>query len=567
MSDPNSTDLFDEIAVLRQVLDAQNRLLALRRANGLAFYTPHRKQEMFHRAGDMDFRYVRTGNRFGKSEMGAAEDCSFALGERPWFDKGDIDRTKGIPKHPTKGLIITTDWDKSREVFTEHEGGELGKLFRYLPAGCVKKVFKNSARAVERIVISRPQELGGGESVICVDTVASWKQNSMSQESSAWDWIHVDEPIPEGQWIGCSRGLVDRDGKGWFTCTPLDQPWINRKFLPTNRTVIKQGEAFSQDLEFEGEHVKTWMVTGSMDDNPHNSKAAIAKFMLDLERTPEQTACRRNGTPLAMSGLVIPEFSIADHVYTKNPRGWDAPDVPPRNYTIRIAIDPHPKKPIAVLFLATSPQGYTYAYHEIFKAVLVSDICEEILARTKGYYVQDCLIDPIAKTNDPVDNSCMMDEFLAKGVWCVCATKAKEEGILKVRERFRERVSSHPTLFVGSHMTRFLYEIDNWVYDPTTDKPIKKDDDIMENLYRLALTELDYVSPDGTTIRKPRETDPEEYLSTVLRNDLQRDSDFGEQELDTEEDPDVVTTRQKTPFEQRVALNRKTARKAHHDSY
>lgn len=562
-------DLQEQLQLLREIDRLQRAEEKLRQDYGLAFYKPHRKQELFHRAGDYKFRYARTGNRFGKSQMGAAEDVSFAIGERPWFDSGDSDRTKGIPNHPTKGLIITTDWDKSREIFTEHEGGEVGKLFQYLPAGSVKKVWKNSARAIERMVIGRPRELGGGESIIQIDTTASYKQNALSQESSLWDWIHVDEPIPEGQWKGASRGLMDRKGKAWFTCTPLDQPWMNRKFMPNNSTQFDESRPYVQDIRFEDVVIKTWMMVGSTDDNPYISKEGIATFMHDLARSPEEEACRRHGKPMALSGLVFPEFLMSPspegHVYWDCPKGWDAVNRPPKDYTIRLAIDPHNRIPMAVLFCAVSPTGRIYFYDELFVPWLIPELCEEIVARTKGYYIQDSLIDPFAKTRDPLDDSCMMDEFIKFGVWCTEASKAKGEGILRARDFLRSRTNGTPTMQIGAHLKRFLFEIDNWVYDPDTFKPLDKDDHIMEDFYRLCLTDLTFVSPDGVAVPRYRETNPDLLVETLLRNELQQDSDFQEQDLD--EDADVVVTRQRTAQEARWRSHRLAAKRKHHDAY
>jgi len=425
-------------------------------------------------------------------------------------------------------------------------------------------------RAVERLVIARDRAHGGGESVICVDTTASYKQNKMSGESSAWDWIHIDEPIPEGQWIGASRGLVDRDGKAWFTCTPLDQTWINDKFVPSQRLRLEGKDSYSQELVFENTKVTTWMMTGSMDDNPHNTPKSIAKFMLDLESDPASTACRRHGIPLAMSGMVYKEFQPAVHVYHSIPKGWSAADVPPRNYTIRLAIDPHPRIPTAVLFIATSPLGISYVYHEIFRDMLIPDVCDEILARTKGYEIQDCLIDPLANTRNPVDDSCMKDEFFRKGVWCVEATKAKSEGILKVREFLRERIGKsstnpegYPGIFFGAHLTRTLWEFDHWVYDTVTNKPMDGNDHMMENLYRLALTQLEYVTTSGTAIPKLKEQSAERFIDAVLRTDSQTHDDF--QEYDAEENEVFPTTRSSLSSVRTIA--RRAARNRHHDAY
>ena len=53
---------------------------SLRQAYGINFYRPHAKQDKFHRAGDKVGRYVRTGNRGGKTKCGAAEDVAWLLG-------------------------------------------------------------------------------------------------------------------------------------------------------------------------------------------------------------------------------------------------------------------------------------------------------------------------------------------------------------------------------------------------------------------------------------------------------------------------------------------------------
>ena len=52
---------------------------------GINFYRPHAKQDKFHASGDKTGRYVRTGNRGGKTKCGAAEDVAWLLGGRVWY--------------------------------------------------------------------------------------------------------------------------------------------------------------------------------------------------------------------------------------------------------------------------------------------------------------------------------------------------------------------------------------------------------------------------------------------------------------------------------------------------
>ena len=93
-----------QAALLRRKLDAVKR-------DGLPFYRPHPKQERFHRSTALR-RGAFTGNRFGKSTMGCAEDCAWLRGERPWVAIDDPARRSGVPQHAIKGLVIVNDWDK-----------------------------------------------------------------------------------------------------------------------------------------------------------------------------------------------------------------------------------------------------------------------------------------------------------------------------------------------------------------------------------------------------------------------------------------------------------------------
>ncbi len=472
-----------ELIALRRKKKLLQNEKELRRKNGLAFYKPHPKQDVFHRAGKHRRRYCRTGNRFGKSDMGAAEDCAFALGERIWYPKDDPARYEGIPKHPTKGLIIVTDWDKAEEIFTSlEEGDRKGKLFRFLPHSRIKKIDKNHSGNICRIVV---ESIHGGDSVIYLDTVASYKNNKMGSESSDWDWIHVDEPIPKGMWKAVARGLVDRRGSAWFTCTPVTEMWINDMFIPPSRT----RDTF--DVPFVNAQDR-WVVTGSMRDNPYLTEAAIQDYIDDLD--DDEKECRINGIPSALLGVIYKQFSPELHIYRGTPHGWEAPDKPPKDYTIRYAIDPHPKVPHAVLFTATSPLGVTYVYKELFLKTTIGDLSIGINDILEGYDPYQSLCDPIAFLENPEDKSTWADTFFANGLLVEKATKELAHGILKTQEKLREKTSD------GSLAIRFsedlqetLYEFDRYVWNPDDEKPEKNcPDHMMENLYRLVLTGLSY---------------------------------------------------------------------------
>lgn len=467
------------------------RLKALKEGNGLAFYKPHSKQELFHSAAWAKLRYLRTGNRFGKSTCGAAEDCAYALGQRIWYPAEHPNRTLGIPKHSTKGLIIVSDWDKAREIFTSQERGQgQGKLFKLLPGKSIKHIHKNQAGEIDCIHV---ESLYGGVSMIYIDTVKSFLSNPMGQESSDWDWIHVDEPIPKDQWVANSRGLVDRNGSAWFTCTPLNYMWINDMFIP--RTRIR--EEFLDGLSDKAR--SKWVLTGSMFDNKSLKAEGIEMFIQSLSE--EEKAARLYGKPRALAGTIYSEFEYDRHVYIDTPHGWKDHDQPPENYTIRVSIDPHPKTPHAVLYAATAPTGEVFFYQETFRKTLIDDLCDEIHDKTFHKAPYRVICDPFAFQENPVDGTMWANVFWQKGIMIEKAPKMLTAGIQEVKRQLR----MEKNWYFSSALMYTLMEFDRYVWDPKKEKPIDEHDHLMECLYRLALTGLEYVDmePDHQSAYEP----------------------------------------------------------------
>jgi hypothetical protein len=511
------------LALLRREVALEKRIQQLQSENELEFYKPHGKQILFHIAGALyHYRYGRTGNRFGKSEMGAAEDVSYALGYRPWWKQGttlrsllpvvdhkgnvlateamyteeqlNLDmRTAGIPNHPTKGVIITTDWDKSTEVFTEvAQGPTKGKLFKYIPKSRYINSEKNHSGAIDTI---RVRHISGGVSVIRLDTVKSFKQNPLGSESGDNDWAHFDEPIPHEMYNAIIRGFIDRDGCAWFTCTPLTEPWIDEKFIPDTEQLSKEDLGVVENGDF-------WMMTGSTNDNPHNTPEAVERVMSQYPEEEQET--RRSGIPKAYFGLVYGnEFVWNVHVRgsLRNPVppvGWSSWDRPPKDFCLRFAIDYHPRKPHHVLFIATSPQEYHYVYAEIFLSCLMVDLVGEIRCTLQlNDPTVPGLIDPLADTPNRVTDITPLEEVLRLGLPVIPATKDPHNGILKVKSLLKQRDRmGNPMLQVNPECRRFLMEISRgYIWDGETNKPVKDKDDAMENFYRLCLQGLHYIEP------------------------------------------------------------------------
>lgn len=489
----------EDTLILRQKIEARKKQRDLMKQFGLLFYQPHRKQSMFHEAAEYRFRLARCGNRFGKSDMGVSEDLAFALGERPWYPKEDPRRYVGIPTHPTKGLVIAADDDKIDEIFTGNGSkGHVGKIWKKIPKELVVGTPKRSSSGT---IVSLRIKGKYGESVIDFDTRTAFKNNPMGAESSDYDWVHVDEPIEEAHWKAILRGLTDRGGKAWFTCTLIEQPWISDFFFPSFE---QQMEESYVEIDPDTGRKKRWVITGSIYDNPYLNKVDIEDFVETL--TEDERSCRISGIPLFLAGLVYKQFKRDIHLLKEIPKGWKAYDDPPENYTIHVSIDPHPRTPHAVLFIAVSPEGTAYIFDELWTTCTTAKLAEQVSALIKNRNVFHRLIDPMAFIRDQRDDSSMIDDLANNGlIGFIRASKDLKRGIPAVQELF----NTPNAVYVSPTCRTFLWEISRWAWADQrgipTNKPVDRDDHFMECLYRLVLAGLIHVDFQGGSPPIPEE--------------------------------------------------------------
>ena len=529
---------------LRAEKERFHRAKQLRQSYGIDFYRPHAKQDKFHAAGHKTGRYCRTGNRGGKTKCGAAEDVAWLLGGRTWykhsFDVLDGGRnvvrhhaggqncelvTKGIPAYPVKGLLLVNDWDKCTEIFTNRVGSyeNWGELFKLIPRDALGRPHVSRGGHVDQIPVKRLTEFGGGESVLYVDTVESYKHANMSAESSSWDFIHLDEPCPKPMFTAHKRGLVDRNGKFWINCTPQSEMWINDEFVPPNQWIVQSApEGLEFDKLSDG-GASRYMITWSIRDNPYNSEEAVAEFEAGLSR--EERECRIHGLPLNQAGLIYKEFVYDFHVLCDIPAGWKDYHLPPRNYTVRVWWDYHIRLPQAVLFVATDPKGRVFVYDELFSDNRIDPVAKAVVEKTKGYFVADYEIDKLAIVPHPVTEESIIDELAKYDLFFEPASKDLALGINKVRERLSERDPfGNPTIFFSPMLAQTLFEFTHYVYDPKKNTPLDENNHMMENLYRAVLNGLGYVDPDWEAPRyKP-------FAINVDQNLLDLQPSYGEKE-------------------------------------
>ncbi len=338
-----------EYAALKDLWVRVRELREAVSANMIAYYKPIGKQAEFHSSDTAQVRLVMGGNRSGKTTSGVIEAIAHSLGERPWLPEDHENRRvrlcNGDPiPVPNIGRVVVENFEVNVKQ-TLHQ-----KMLEWAPKSAIKKVLTNP-----RGVPIEYQFANGS-----VIYVLSYEQDDEAFEGPNGHWAWCDEPPPQRKFNGLRRGLVDFDGHIWLTMTPLTEPWIN--------------EVLWSKANNAGSHIRGWTYDiwdNCVENGGYLSRRAIQSFLEDLPA--QERAAREHGRPLHLAGLVFPEWQ-------PNPPFWIDPFPIPSHWPRVELCDPHPRKPIAIMWAALSPDNVWYIYRELFDPELrtVRDVGDAI---------------------------------------------------------------------------------------------------------------------------------------------------------------------------------------------
>ena len=173
----------------------------------------------------------------------------------------------------------------------------------------------------------------------------------------------------------------------------------------------------------------------------------------------------------------------------------------PLNWLVDIGIETHPRKKLSVLFVATSEKLERYAIDEILEHGDGDFVADEILRKVaqNSYRIGNIIIDPLSKGDDQNDEKTTYKKIERKlfqrGYHLQVASKDISSGILAVKDHLLGP-NNKPSLFFFDDLVRTLYEIEGYMWDKETGKPLKENDDMMENLYRILLLDTQYTDPE-----------------------------------------------------------------------
>lgn len=428
------------------------RLRALKsavEANKIRYYKPRGRQCDFHAADTAEVRLVFGGNRSGKTTCGAVEAIAHSLGYRPWLKKDDphywVRQANGDPiPVPNVGRIICENFETSAKQTINP------KLMEWAPKNTISKIVPNPRG------IPAEYHFTNGSVIY----VLSYDQDDRAFEGPNGHWAWFDEPPPQRKFNGIRRGLVDYDGTCWLTMTPLAEPWINDTLMTKANEV---------DNRVRLMYYSIW--DNCVENGGVLSRRAVESFLEDLPE--EERQAREFGIPLHLAGLVFPEWRPEEPFWipaVRLPEQW------PR----LCVIDPHPRKPIAVLWAAVSPDNIIYVYRTLFDRKLrtVKDVADRIkelegwgnsldFTHEREEHVALRIIDTSANEQERTSGESVSEQFAKYGVYCTDAYKRnKDAGINAIREALRIRGNwQRPGLVVLNCCPELKQNFQNFVWD------------------------------------------------------------------------------------------------------
>lgn len=429
------------------------------KANKIKFFKPYEKQvAIFDTLRDESKKtiVVQGSNRSGKTTFLVVSLASLLLGEQPW--DGNKTRFNG----PITARFIGEDW-------THHIGEVLiPKLREWIPPGAVASTKKNNQGIDYHWVFKNGSSL----------EIMTYEQKTDLMEGWSGHVVAADEPMPRDKYVALKRGLVDFNGVFLMGFTPLKEPWIYDEIVTKNDPSIA---VFQLDIR----------------DNPYISEEAIQEFESSL--TDDEKASRIHGKWLHLTGLVYKDFNRQVHVIP-------AFDVP-HKWTVRVAIDTHPRTEQALVFMATDERDIRYVCKDIFKHGSPEDVADWIVDyHQKVHKIHEVIIEPGSKGDQNRGDTTftVIQRGLNKsGIVLKEASKDLETGIRTVQDSLKSR-NSLPSLFVFSDCDRTIFEFTHYIWDDwrgrtenktSKNKPRDKDDHMMENIYRLLLLPPIFIDP------------------------------------------------------------------------
>ena len=461
------------------------------------YYEPNGKCEEFIEEVGLGKTFIilfSAANGVGKTAAGANVIAHFAFeSDNPYFE---YPLFKKFP-FPKKGRIVTDP---------KNTTGVIDTLKEWLP-----KDRYNARKAGKNYESEWTTETGWKWDIM------SYDQDPKEFEGPTLGFAWFDEPPPEAIF----KATVARMRKGgviFITATPLTgSAWMyDHLVAPKARESSVKGQRAYIQADVEAA-CKQHGVRG------HLEHKHIQKMI--GEYSEDEMQARVKGMFQHLVGLVFKQFDRKIHVIP-------AFKISKKDYTVYEALDPHPRNPDMVNWMAVDKNGTKIIVDELWIKAKTSSLAKRIDMKADRYRVEKRIADPSAFVEDKHDADPERATLAAKlkdhGLEYEPATKARTRANRRIGDALDYEVRGKefivaPEMYIFDTCLRTIFEFEHFQWDEwkgrtAEDKKPKektkdKDDHSIENIGRLLLLEPEFTEyhpeESGMIIGKdPKSFDP-----------------------------------------------------------
>ncbi len=316
--------------------------------------------------------------------------------------------------------------------------------------------------------------------------IMTYDQDPKEFESATIGLIWPDEPPPERIYKACISRLRG-GGLMFITATPLtgsawmyDQIIMNKENDEGSRTYLEA------DVETA---CRQHGVRGFLEHD--NIQRIISQY------TEEEKWARIQGKFQYLTGLVFKMFSPKIHIIKPF-------HVNHADYVVSHALDPHPRTNDAALWVAVDRQRIKYVVDELWMSGLTEELATRIKNKDSQYRMDSRIIDPSAGIEDQHTGKSLMTRLREYDLAYTPATKMRSTSDQRIQDalgyqQVGEEFLRYPELYIFENCERTIYEMTHYRWDDWTgksadkhglrEKPVDKDDHMIENLGRLLIRE------------------------------------------------------------------------------
>lgn len=319
--------------------------------------------------------------------------------------------------------------------------------------------------------------------------IMSYDQDPKEFESITLGLVWLDEPPPETIYKACVSRLR-RGGLMFITATPLTgSAWIYDEIVTNKDHEVGRRFYIEADVESACEE--------------HGTRGFLRHRDIEnmiSQYSEDEKQARIYGKFQHLVGLVFKQYSRKVHVIRPF-------DINLRDYTVIQALDPHPRTPDAVIWIAIDRHGQKFVIDELWLKCQggSKELAERIWRKDQQYRVARRLADPSAFIEDQHTGRSLISRLESFYPFNYLeGTKARTASDRRIGDALDYQMIGDefivtPEMYIFDTCNRTTFEMEHYRWDEYTgkavdkhnqkQKPVDKDDHMIENIGRILIQE------------------------------------------------------------------------------